>query len=100
MTNLRVPELTGYAKILAAASESVGLCTLTGLPVAQVGLAVECMLPSGLRNEPPVTVEGVLSGDQLSSLAFILVGDILNIYMVPPFGLYELPDNEGSLLLA
>ena len=77
MTNLRVPELTGYAKILATASESVGLCTLTGLPIAQVGLAVERMFPGGLRDEPPVAVEGVLSCDELSSLAFILSGEYI-----------------------
>ena len=76
-TNLRVPELTGYAQILAAASESVGLGGLAGLPVTEVGLAVECVFPSGLRDEPAMTVEGILPCDELSSLPFILSLDTI-----------------------
>ena len=48
-----VPQFTGYAQVFAAASESIGLGRLTRLPVAEVGLAVECVLSGGLGYEPP-----------------------------------------------
>lgn len=60
---LWVPQLTSYPQILAAASESIGLGRLASLPIAEVGLAVEGVLPSGLGYEPPEAVERVLPCD-------------------------------------
>lgn len=60
---LWVPQLTGYPQILAAASESIRLGRLASLPIAEVGLAVEGVLPCGLGYEPPEAVERVLPRD-------------------------------------
>ena len=69
---LWVPQFTGYPQILAAASKSIGLGRLTSFPIAEVRLAVESVLPSGLGYEPPEAVEGILSCDELGSLSLVL----------------------------
>ena len=67
-----VPEFTGNAQVLAAPHERIRLSGLHSFPVAEVELGVEGVLPHGLGHKPPQAVEGILAGDQLRSLSFIL----------------------------
>ena len=69
---LWVPQFTGYAQVLAASHQSVGLGRLTRLPVTQVSSRVEGVLSYGLGHKSPQAIEGILSCYQLSTLVTVL----------------------------